>query len=57
MIKAHKLGVIDYGTGNLCSVVKAFEHLGAIVSLVLEPKDLKNVDAVIFPGQEVLINA
>ena len=41
MIKAHKLGVIDYGTGNLCSVVKAFEHLGAIVSLVLEPKDLK----------------
>ena len=51
MMKAHQIGVIDYGTGNLRSVVKAFEHLGTIVSLVSVPNDLKNVDAVVFPGQ------
>ena len=51
MMKAHQIGVIDYGTGNLRSVVKAFEHLGTIVSLVLGPNDLKHVDAVVFPGQ------
>ena len=52
MMKAHQIGVIDYGTGNLRSVVKAFEHLGTIVSLVSVPNDLKNVDAVVFPGQK-----
>ena len=49
MMKAHQIGVIDYGTGNLRSVVKAFEHLGTIVSLVSVPNDIKNVDAVVFP--------
>ena len=46
-----KIGVIDYGTGNLRSVVKAFEFIGADVSLIKETQDAKNVDAIVFPGQ------
>jgi len=46
-----KVGVIDYGTGNLKSVVKAFEHLGAEVSLIHVSKDADEVDALVFPGQ------
>jgi len=46
-----KVGVVDYGTGNLKSVVKAFEFLGAAVSLVKSPDDSLHVDALVFPGQ------
>ena len=49
--KPHSLGVIDYGTGNLRSVVKAFEYLGAEVQILQEPDKLSNVNALIFPGQ------
>jgi glutamine amidotransferase len=50
-VEPRKIAVIDYGTGNLRSVVKAFEHIGAEVSLSSKPRDIQNVDAVVFPGQ------
>ena len=50
-MNVRKLAVIDYGTGNLRSVVKAFEFLKAKVSLAKTPKDIKDADAIIFPGQ------
>ena len=50
-IKGQSLGVVDYGTGNLRSVVKAFEHLGADVHILQKPDKLSNMDALIFPGQ------
>ena len=37
MDKNHKIGVVDYGTGNLRSVVKAFEFLGSEVTILREP--------------------
>ena len=46
-----KIGVIDYGTGNLRSVVKAFEHLGSRVRVLQSPEGLEDVDALVFPGQ------
>ena len=51
MMKAHQIGVIDYGTGNLRSVVKAFEYLNADVRLIEKPNETNDVDAIIFPGQ------
>jgi len=48
---ARRIAVIDYGTGNLKSVVKAFEHLGASVSLIRKPEDVGEIDAIVFPGQ------
>ena len=46
-----KVGVIDYGTGNLRSVVKAFEFIGADVTMVCRPEDAAKIEALVFPGQ------
>ena len=46
-----KLAVIDYGTGNIRSVVKAFEHLGANVEIATTPSSAEIADALVFPGQ------
>ena len=51
MEKSRKLGVIDYGTGNLKSVVKAFEYLKTEVRIYQSPEGLDEMDAIIFPGQ------
>ena len=48
---APSVAVVDYGTGNLRSVVKAFEALGSHPSLVTHPKEVGNADALVFPGQ------
>ena len=50
-MEGQKIGVIDYGTGNLRSVVKAFEHLGSTVCVLQSPEGLEDVDALVFPGQ------
>jgi len=46
-----KLAVIDYGTGNIRSVVKAFENLGPEVILATKPSAAENASALVFPGQ------
>ncbi|MGB0964672.1 MAG: imidazole glycerol phosphate synthase subunit HisH [Litorivicinus sp.] len=46
-----KVGVIDYGMGNLHSVSKALEHAGAAhVELIEQPERLKEFDRVVLPG-------
>lgn len=50
-IDCHTVGVVDYGTGNLRSVVKAFEYLGARVRVLQTPEGLEEIDALVFPGQ------
>ena len=37
MTKSRNIGVVDYGTGNLRSVVKAFEFLGSKVQVFQSP--------------------
>ncbi|MEM7792503.1 MAG: imidazole glycerol phosphate synthase subunit HisH [Verrucomicrobiota bacterium] len=51
-----RLAVIDYGMGNLRSVLKAWQHVGADAQLVTLPDQLKNADAVIFPGQGAIVD-
>lgn len=45
-----KIGLIDYGSGNLRSVGKALEHVGAEVQFVAGTSDLSGVDAMVLPG-------
>ena len=45
-----KLGVIDYGSGNLRSVCKALEAAGSTPSLVTGPSGLAGLDAIVVPG-------
>jgi len=45
------LAVIDYGAGNLRSVLHALNHLGtADVQIVQEPDQLKGAEKIILPG-------
>ena len=48
------IAVIDYGMGNLRSVVKALEHVAGKqqqVILTSDPQQVMNADRVVFPGQ------
>ena len=45
------LAVIDYGAGNLHSVLHALNHLGvASIRVVRQPHDLSGADKIILPG-------
>jgi glutamine amidotransferase/cyclase/glutamine amidotransferase len=46
-----KLGVLDYGAGNLRSVLNAFEAIGTHAELVTAPADFEGIDVLVFPGQ------
>ena len=45
------MAVVDYGAGNLRSVAKALEHLGATPVVTSDPGALAKAQAVILPGQ------
>jgi glutamine amidotransferase len=45
-----RIGLIDYGMGNLHSVQRAFERLGATLVPVLQADGMKGCDALILPG-------
>jgi len=45
-----KLCVVDYGMGNVASVVNAFEFLGVEAEVTSSPAALERADAIILPG-------
>lgn len=47
----HDTVVIDFGMGNLRSVAKALEHVGARVRVSGDPHDVRAAARVVFPGQ------
>ncbi|MGQ9656351.1 MAG: imidazole glycerol phosphate synthase subunit HisH [Fimbriimonadales bacterium] len=44
------IAIVDYGMGNLRSVQKALEHLGATTHITHKPADLGTADAIVLPG-------
>ena len=46
-----KLGMIDYGRGNLRSVINACKALGLDPNLITKPEELEQFTHLIFPGQ------
>ncbi|WP_397383138.1 imidazole glycerol phosphate synthase subunit HisH [Prosthecobacter sp.] len=46
-----RLGVLDYGGGNLRSVLNAFDAIDAHANLVTKPEDFDAIDVLVFPGQ------
>lgn len=52
-----RLAVIDYGMGNLRSVLRAWEHVGAEARLVDRPEAIGDADALVFPGQGAIVDA
>ena len=44
------IAVIDYGMGNLRSVQKALEVVGARTKVTSRPEDIKKCEKIVFPG-------
>ncbi len=47
---AVRVAIVDYGLGNLFSVQRACEAVGAAVAVTSSPSDVQSADAVILPG-------
>ena len=45
-----KIGIIDYGSGNIFSLAKAFQHLGCHVEIITSSDQLLLVDNLVLPG-------
>ena len=50
MIKLQKIIIVDYGMGNLRSVVNALDFLGAKPSISSNPIDIVKADTILLPG-------
>lgn len=44
------IAIVDYGAGNLNSVKKAFDHLGAKVVVTAQPETVSTADKIVLPG-------
>ncbi|WP_027370839.1 imidazole glycerol phosphate synthase HisHF [Desulfovermiculus halophilus] len=42
--------LLDYGAGNVRSVINALEHLGESIRLVHRPEDILHAETLVFPG-------
>lgn len=51
-----KIGILDYGMGNLRSVLRAFLAVGADAQIVTAPSDLRHMQALVFPGQGAIVD-
>lgn len=47
---APRVTVLDYGSGNIRSAVRALEHVGAEVTLSKDAKDIREADGLVVPG-------
>src|SRR5258706_1258716 len=47
---ANDVVVIDYGVGNVRSVMKAFESLGASTQISNEPQTIRSAERLVLPG-------
>lgn len=45
-----KIAIIDYGMGNLHSAAKAFERVGASVTVTQVPEEVRRADQIVLPG-------
>jgi glutamine amidotransferase len=44
------IAIVDYGAGNISSVKKAFEHLGACAQVTSDPRVLAEAEKIVVPG-------
>jgi len=49
-VTAPRIAILDYGMGNLRSVEKAFEHVGAQTAVTRDHEEVRAADGVVLPG-------
>jgi glutamine amidotransferase len=47
---SRRVGIVDYGMGNLGSVAKAFMHLGCAVEFLTTPEAVERATVLVLPG-------
>lgn len=45
-----RVGIINYGVGNLGSLINAFRRVGSEPTIINEPGEFMNVNAIVLPG-------
>jgi glutamine amidotransferase len=45
-----RIAILDYGMGNLRSVEKALEHVGAVAAITDDATEVRDADGVVLPG-------
>lgn len=56
MDKLGSVAIIDYGMGNLRSVLRAWEAAGAQARIIDSPKQINGNDILVFPGQGCVVD-
>ena len=51
------IAIVDYGMGNLRSVQKALEHVGADARIAKTPAELEGADKIVLPGVGAFVDA
>ena len=44
------IAIVDYGVGNLFSLISSFKYIGADVLVTSDPNEIKNCEKIILPG-------
>jgi len=44
------IAIVDYGVGNLYSLARSFDAIGADVTVTADPKELENAEKILLPG-------
>ena len=50
------VAVIDYGMGNLKSVFRAWQYVGAQARIISKPSEMSPDDILVFPGQGCIVD-
>ena len=50
MKKKPKISIINYGVGNLRSLIRAFEYFGSDIAITEEAQKVRESDAIVLPG-------
>ncbi len=50
------VAVIDYGMGNLMSVLRSWQYVGANARIISHPSEIDSNDILVFPGQGCIID-
>lgn len=57
MTTSNKIGIVDYGVGNLASVFGAISRLGFTPIIIKDPEEIENIEKLILPGVGSFSNA
>ena len=50
------IAIVDYGVGNLFSLVSSFKYIGADVIVTSNPEEIRNSDKIILPKFQIVPN-